>query len=67
MKPRRTPIAARPRPMEVLTLDAPLWDLDVDVAAEPEPVPVAEEDPLPTELVGYVDPRALISNVSDVA
>lgn len=53
--------------MEVLTLDAPLWDLDVDVAAEPEPVPVAEEDPLPTELVGYVDPRALISNVSDVA
>lgn len=51
MKPRRTPTAARLRPMEVLMLDAPLWDLDVDVEAEPEPVPVAEEDPA-TELVG---------------
>lgn len=35
--------------MDVLTPDAPLWELDVDVADEPEPEAVA--DP-PAELVG---------------
>jgi hypothetical protein len=53
MKPRTAPTAARPRPMEALTLDAPLWDLDVDVALELEPVPVAVADPAAgAELVG---------------
>jgi hypothetical protein len=51
MKPSTAPTAARPIPMDVLTLDAPLLELDVDVADEPEPVPEAVEAPA-TELVG---------------
>ena len=46
MKPKTTPMAARPRPMDVLTLLAPLWELDVDEGLEELLEEVGEEDKL---------------------
>ena len=46
MKPRTAPIAARPRPMEVLTLLPPLFLVEVLVDEEPLAVPVADEPAL---------------------
>lgn len=69
MKPRTAPIAARPRPIDVLTLEALLLLLEedepVEVLEPAEPVEDAEE-PLVLE-VGYADPCAFISNSPDSA
>jgi len=51
IKPSTAPTAARPIPMDVLTPDAPLWELDVDLADELDPVLDPVADPA-TELVG---------------
>jgi len=65
MKPRTAPIATRPKPMDVLMLEASLLLLEEELEEEPadavaleEPV---EDAPAGVE-VGYVDPSALISN-----